>query len=592
MVARAALEDGAIDAAVVALDMAQELAEEHDRSPLEIYALKASVDLLRGTTESPWTQRALALNASYGDAYAIPAHFYVITRRYREAIALLKRAVEIEPDLYTAHAELGQNLLRENKIDEARPHLEIAYRGDPFSAPNVNTLRLIDSFDNFVLTEHAAKPAVPGSDAAPNPGVILRLHKDETKVLEPYVLDLVNRTIDTYTKRYGFALEQPVIVELYPDHDDFAVRIAGLPGIGLLGVTFGYLVAMDSPTGRADDQFHWGTTLWHEMAHVFTLEATNHLVPRWFSEGVSVYEEWSTGPLKGRHIPLPVLAAIKEGKFLPVAELDRGFIRPTYEEQVIVSYMQAGLICEFIAGRFGQEALERMLEGFRDGKDTPQAIQAALGISPGQFDENFAAYVDAQLGAVLTQLDAWREKQGELQETVQRGDWRLVAAKAAEAIELFPDYVDDGSPYIAKARAHRELGETDQATTTLLEYRKRGGYDPDALIALARQLGDAGRTDESIDVFEDVLMVAPLRPEVHRDFGDRLAAANRPREALVEYQAFLAMNPQDLAEAHYRLAKTYVALDDRAKGREHLLYALEIAPHYREAQQLLLEVVR
>ena len=592
MVARAALEDGAIDAGVVALDMAQELAEKHDRSPLEIYALKASVDLLRGTAESPWTQRALAINASYGDAYAIPAHFYVITRRYREAIALLQKAVEIEPDLYTAHAELGVNLLRENRMEEAQRHLEVAYRGDPFSAPIVNTLRLVDSFDNFVVTQHPARPAAPGSDAVSNPGVILRLHKDETKVLEPYVLDLVNRTIDTYTKRYGFTLKEPVIVELYPDHDDFAVRIAGLPGIGLLGVTFGYLVAMDSPTGRADDQFHWGTTLWHEMAHVFTLEATNHLVPRWFSEGVSVFEEWSTGPLPGRHIPVPVLMAIKEDKFLPVAELDRGFIRPTYEEQVIVSYMQAGLICEYIAGRFGQEALERMLAEYGKGSDTPQAIQTALGISPGQFDENFAGYVDAQLGAVLTQLDAWREKQGELQETVQRADWRLVAARAAEAIELFPDYVDEGSPYIAKARAHRELGETGLATTTLLEYRKRGGYDPDALIALARQLGEAGRTDESIDVFEDVLMVAPLRAEVHRDFGDRLAAANRHREALVEYQAFLAMNPQDLAEAHYRLAKTYVALDDRAKGREHLLYSLEIAPHYREAQQLLLEVVR
>jgi tetratricopeptide (TPR) repeat protein len=592
MVARAALEDGALDAGDEALDKALELAEDNDRSPLEIYALKASLDLLRGTTNSPWTQRALALNAGYGDAYAIPAHFYVITRRYREAITLLQKAVEIEPDLYAAHAELGVNLLRENKIDEAQQHLQIAYRGDPFSAPIVNTLRLIDSFDNFVVSQHPAKPAAPGSNAANNPGVILRLHKEEAAVLEPYVLDLVNRTIDAYSKRYGFELKEPVIVELYPDHDDFAVRIAGLPGIGLLGVTFGYLVAMDSPTGRADDSFHWGTTLWHEMAHVFTLEATNHLVPRWFSEGVSVYEEWSTGPLPGRHIPLPVFAAIKEDKFLPIAELDRGFIRPTYEAQVIVSYMQAGLICEYIAGRFGQEALERMLDEFRNGKDTAQAIQSALGISPGQFDESFAGYVDSQLGAVVAQLEPWQEKQVELQEAVQEGDWKAVAAKAAEAIELFPDYVDDGSPYIAKARAHRELEQTDLATSTLLEYRKRGGYDPDALIALARALGDAKRTAESIDVFEDVLMVAPLRAEVHREFGDRLIDANRPREALSEYQAFLAMNPQDLAEAHYRLAKTYVALEDRAKGREHLLYALEIAPHYREAQQLLLEVVR
>ncbi len=114
--------------------------------------------------------------------------------------------------------------------------------------------------------------------------------------------------------------------------------------------------------------------------------------------------------------------------------------------------------------------------------------------------------------------------------------------------------------------AHRELDETVLLTNTLLEYRRRGGYDPDALIALARALGDAERTDDAIDVFEDVLMVAPLRSEVHRDFGDRLAAANRPREALVEYQALLAMNPQDLADAHYRLAKTYVAARRPSQG--------------------------
>jgi tetratricopeptide (TPR) repeat protein len=592
LLARAALEDGAIEDGDEALDEALELAEEHERSPLEIYALKASVDLLRGTTESPWTARALGINPGYGEAYATPAYFYVITRRYREAIALLRRAVEIEPDLYSAHAELGINLLRENRMEEAERHLQAAYGGDPFSAPIVNTLRLIDSFDNFVVEQHPGKPAAPGSGAVANPGVITRLHKDEAAVLEPYVLDLVNRTIETYTKRYGFTLEEPVIVELYPDHDDFAVRIAGLPGIGLLGVTFGYLVAMDSPTGRADSDFHWGTTLWHEMAHVFTLEATDHLVPRWFSEGVSVFEEWSTGPLKGRHIPLPVLAAIKEGKFLPVAELDRGFIRPTYESQVIVSYMQAGLICEYIAGRFGQTALEGMLRQFAAGKDTAQAVEGALNITPEQFDEGFAAYVDKELGTVVAGLERWQELRGELGEIVESEDWRLAVAKAAEAIAAFPDYVDGGSPYIAKARAHRELGETALGTDTLLEYRRRGGYDPDALLALARALGEANRNDEAIEVFEDVLMVAPLRSEVHLEFGERLAAAGRHADALVEYQALLAMNPQDLADAHYRLAKTYVAVEDRAKGREHLLYALEIAPHYREAQQLLLEVVR
>ena len=36
-----------------------------------------------------------------------------------------------------------------------------------------------------------------------------------------------------------------VQVEVYPDHEDFAVRTMGMPGLGALGVAFGYVVAME-----------------------------------------------------------------------------------------------------------------------------------------------------------------------------------------------------------------------------------------------------------------------------------------------------------------------------------------------------------
>jgi tetratricopeptide (TPR) repeat protein len=287
-----------------------------------------------------------------------------------------------------------------------------------------------------------------------------------------------------------------------------------------------------------------------------------------------------------------VFQAIKDDKFLPVAELDRGFIRPTYEAQVIVSYMQAGLVCEYIAKRFGQRGLEGMLKLFGAGKDTAEAIEGALGIAPAKFDEDFAVYVETELGTVVSQLEHWQQVQAEAQEAAGAKDWRLAVAKAAEAIALFPDYVDEGSPYLVKAGAHRELEETVLLTTTLLAYRERGGHDPDALLALARALGVAEGGADAIDVLVDVLLIAPLRAEVHSELGDRLLAAGRAQAATVEFEALLAMQPHDLADAHFRLAKAYVALDDRASGREHLLYALEIAPHYREAQQLLLEVVR
>src|SRR5690606_25735130 len=273
--------------------------------------------------------------------------------------------------------------------------------------------------------------------------VILRLHQSEAEVLERYVLALARKSIETFSERYDFTLKEPVVVELYPEHDDFAVRTSGLPGIGLLGVTFGHLVAMDSPSGRAEGDFHWGTTLWHEMAHVFTLEATAHLVPRWFSEGVSVYEEWSTGPLPGRHLPIVFFEAMKDDKLLPIAELDRGFIRPTYQAQVVVSYMQAGLVCEYIATRWGQEGLKSMLALFAEGVETPDAVERALGISAEQFDKEFAAHLEAELGETVANLDGWQSAQRDAHRHADAANWTEALEAATRAIELFPDYVDE-----------------------------------------------------------------------------------------------------------------------------------------------------
>src|SRR5690606_5982313 len=235
VLARADLEDGALDDAEQKLDTAMEIVERRGLPPLEIWAYRAALAFRRNEDGSEWTQRALEYNPRYGNIYAIPAHFHVITRRYREAIELLEKAVEIEPTLYSAHAELGFNLLRDNRVREAYEHLVIAKDQqnrrsfERFNTQVTNTLILIDSFENFVVQQHRP-PAVEG-EFTPRPDVITRLHKSEAEVLAPYVVDLTRRAIEVYTERYGFELKEPVIAELYPEHDDFAVRTSGLPGI-------------------------------------------------------------------------------------------------------------------------------------------------------------------------------------------------------------------------------------------------------------------------------------------------------------------------------------------------------------------------
>ena len=355
LLARMALEEGNLEKAEQSLQAALEKAESLQASPLETYALLASLDLLRNNRDSAWIDKALARNPTFGKIYAEQAHFYVITRRYREATERLKKAVALDPSLWQAHAELGVNLMREGLEDEGRRHLEIAYNGDPYSAKTVNTLRLMDSFDDFVtLSNKERDPSAPGEGAdeeelralLTKPEILVKLHKDEAELLRPYVFELAERAVAEFSRKYDFVPEKPVQIELYPNHDDFAVRTMAMPGIGLLGVTFGYVVAMDSPSGREPGGFHWGTTLWHELAHVFTLEATDHLVPRWYSEGVSMYEEWQGDPRWGESIGPDFISAVQQEKLLPVAELDRGFIRPRFPGQVQVSYMQAGLVCQ------------------------------------------------------------------------------------------------------------------------------------------------------------------------------------------------------------------------------------------------------
>ncbi len=459
-------------------------ATDASRVLLAAYAMLAAADHIEGHAmplpheqrkASPWVAKALALHPSYADIYAVPAHFYVITRRYKEAVALLEAAVALDPEHWRAHSELGTNLLRVNRHKDARRHLEAAYAGDAFNAETVNTLRLLDSLDEF--------------HTYTSDNLILRLAAEESAVLIPYVRELVDKLEAEMAARYGFKLERPVVLELYQHHDDFAVRTAGLPGLGILGAAFGDVVVMDGPSAKRAAEFDWYSTLWHELAHVVTLNATNNLVSRWFSEGVSVHEEQRYGPSPNASVPLDFIDAYHKDRLLPSALLDSGFMRQDYENQIGVSYVQAGLLCSYIADTY-EGGLTGMLEAYRDGADTAGAIEQALGVSSGELDGGFFAHLDTRFGYIAEQLPTFHEHVRTAAQALAEERFQDAETAAAQAVALFPDFVGQSSPYLTLAKAAEETdadleGPSPKAVSALHEYFLRGGREPGALHHLA-----------------------------------------------------------------------------------------------------------
>lgn len=577
--ARMDLDDGKYPVAEKSLQKALDLAEEQKQPPLEAYALLAALDLLRGDRKAEkWTKRSLDYNPHWGGVYETLAHYEIMRRMYAQANDWLQKAVATQPDRWSAQAELGVNLLRLGQVDASRAALEKAYNGDPFSATTVNTLRVLDRLKDFSVVRTSS------------PDIVTWLDKKEADAMRPYVEEVARQAITTYSNRYSFKPAQPVTIEVYPNHDDFAVRTAGLPGIGLLGVTFGYLVAMDSPSGRAAGDFHWGSTLWHEMAHVFTLSLTDHRVPRWLSEGISVFEEWRTGPTPGIAVSPRVLDVFHEGKLLPVASLDEGFIRPAYEDQVQVSYMQAGLICYFIEQKWGFDKLVALLNQFRKDTNTAAAIQATFDMPPPEFDKQFDEYIDQRFASYLEDPKQWQRAMTATYEAADKMDWSATITHAREAIRLFPDFTLDGSPYVVLAKALNETGKRPEALKALQDYRRLGGWNPEALRTLAKWLEDANNAQEATDVYRALVLIEPLDSTLHTRLGERYAATNNPRDSLREYKVLLALDTQDPAGANFGIARALNSMGDRAESRKHLLDALETAPHFRAAQDLLLEI--
>ena len=68
-------------------------------------------------------------------------------------------------------------------------------------------------------------------------------------------------------------------------------------------------------------------------------------------------------------------------------------------------------------------------------------------------------------------------------------------------------------------------------------------------------------------------------------------AAGDPATAAREFRAAIAAGSLDEAAAHVDLGESYIALGDKVKAKKEAIAAMEVAPGYPRAQDLLLKLV-
>jgi cellulose synthase operon protein C len=543
---------------------------------LDAMAIHAAIEALAGRSPDAWFEKIRRVNPRYGEAYALVAHHLILNRRYEDGVSYYRKAIEVDPEDWSARSELGINLMRLGQEDEPRQELELCYKNGYRDAATVNSLRLLDSYQNFVTFKDDT--------------LILKLQKKEADLLHPYFDAIAKKAMATYEKKYRFKLPGPVQVEVYADHEDFAVRTLGMPGLGALGVTFGEVVAMDSPSGRKPGDFNWASTLWHEMSHVYILTMTNHRVPRWFAEGLAVHEETQASPEWGDRITPEILLAIRDKKLLPVADLDRGFIRPEYQSQVVVSYYQAGRICDYIQSRWGADKLLEMVHSFAKVETTADVIQQDLGMTPGEFDKQFLAWLDGDVGKTAANFDQWRENLKTLAEAAKEHKYDEVIQEGQQSRILYPDYIYDANSYEFLAEAYEALGNKQEAAAVLTDYEERGGDNPATLKELASLEQELGKLGEAAASLDRINYIYPNDEQLHRQLGELWLGQGNFAGAIREYSAVVAMHPMDITSARFNLAQAYFAAGQTDKAEENVLQALEAAPDYRPAQKLLLQL--
>ncbi|WP_345683892.1 tetratricopeptide repeat protein [Novipirellula caenicola] len=569
----------------------------------DAWALQSVIAHLEGDPKREQEMRRKALSTWHEN----PRVDYLIgsklSQKYRfaEGAAYQRRALEFDPDYHAANFQLAQDLLRLGNDDKGWTLAKSVAEDDPYNVVAHNLLTLHDRIKDFSILEAG--------------DIHVRMDPEEADVYGEAVLELLTEARATLCEKYDVQPDAPIMVEIFPEQKDFAIRTFGLPGgAGYLGVCFGRVITANSPASQGERPHNWKSVLWHEFCHVVTLEKTKNRMPRWLSEGISVYEERMRNPTWGESMTPQYREMILNESLTPVSKLSSAFLSPPSALHLQFAYYESSLVIEFLIEKHGIESLKMALVSLGDGLSIDDALTRSVG-SLDRLDVEFATYAREKAEAFAPDADWSREELPTETTTTELAKWvdehpenywglrSLAEAWITEkqdekALPLLEKIVELGAvtperdgPLELLADVYQRLGRAKRER----EIREQVlAISSDALPSYRRLIEIATEQNEwqqVLEYSEQMLAIQPLQPFGYQHMATAAEQLKRPEKEVRPLKTLLQMDPIDPAALNFRLARAGFETGDTALAKRHVLAALEDAPRYRDAHRLLLEIV-
>lgn len=577
----------------------------------EALALQSAICQLRGEDDKAGELRTQALSSWSTNPRVDFLIGRTLSRKYwfEAGAEAQRRALEFQPNDLAALKQLAQDLLRLGQEEEGWQLADSVYQRDQYDVASYNLITLRDELEKFTTFQRE--------------GLTVRMEAHEAEIYGERVLTLLEEARTTLCRKYDIELDKMIFVEIFPKPADFAVRTFGLPGAGgYLGVCFGDVVTARSPATENASPINWESVLWHEFTHVITLNKTRNRMPRWLSEGISVYEERLRNPLWGERMTPAYREMIQKGELTPISKLSGAFLAPKSPQHLMFAYFESSLVVEYLVKQYGLDALLAILDDLAAGMEINESIPRHTA-PLGQLEVEFANHVRLQRilygwsidwsPVDLTPLLKEPEPMEKLLEWVRLNPRHYVGLKTCgellvrlehpreavsvlqQAVELFPEETGPHSALGQLAALQKQIGDI-AGEYQALEQQIR--IDDKAAAALLRMI-ELDTADQQWEAVRSnalrLIAVRPLIPQPYTALARAGEHLHRSEEAISALETLLKLGPTDAADLHFRLAQQYQQQtrqnpDGLDLARRHLLQSLERAPRNRQALQLLLQL--